>query len=99
MDVLEMITPPPVRAMDNTSCLILDCNAPQHTMELAISSFGDSRHNLNTLKKTVVLEPTSVAKAAKVAREGLLVCVHVMTPNRDELLAMASALNINTERR
>ncbi|GMH68911.1 hypothetical protein TrRE_jg9649, partial [Triparma retinervis] len=40
----------------------------------------------------VVFEPTSVAKAGKIARAGLLGRVNIMTPNGEEVMAMGRAL-------
>ncbi|GMH70552.1 hypothetical protein TrST_g14041 [Triparma strigata] len=96
MSVLERIPMPPISSLRHASCFILDANAPVEKMKLAMEEFL-ALGNVVEEAKTVVFEPTSVSKARGVAEAGILDMVHVMTPNRDEAIAMASALGLSME--
>ncbi|GMH67085.1 hypothetical protein TL16_g05401 [Triparma laevis f. inornata] len=96
MAVLSHIPTPPIESLRHASCFILDANPPVSSMKLAIEEFL-ALGNVTEEAKTVVFEPTSVDKARGVAEAGILSMVHVMTPNRDEAIAMASVLGLNVD--
>jgi sugar/nucleoside kinase (ribokinase family) len=90
MAVLESIPVPPVSALSSASFFVLDGNAP-------VASAAKALENAERCAGCRVLfEPTSEPKGARFAAAGLLKHVDYCTPNRGELLAMASAVGLST---
>jgi sugar/nucleoside kinase (ribokinase family) len=96
MDVLDKIPTPPISSLRHASCFILDANAPVDKIKIAMEEFI-ALGKVEEEAKTVVFEPTSVEKSQRVAEAGILKMVHLMTPNRDEAVAMASALGLSVD--
>jgi pseudouridine-5'-phosphate glycosidase/sugar/nucleoside kinase (ribokinase family) len=83
MDVLQHIAAPPPHVWEHASMLVLDANPPVSVLRQAAMAAVQAG-------ATVFLDPTSVAKACMVAKEqSLLACLTYLSPNLDELAAMA----------
>jgi len=83
MTVLDAIQPPSQKVLEQAEILVLDANPPVSVMHQ--TALYAHRAGIK-----VFLEPTSVAKALKVAKdESLMSCLTFASPNLDELSAMA----------
>jgi pseudouridine-5'-phosphate glycosidase/sugar/nucleoside kinase (ribokinase family) len=91
MDVLNHITAPPDHAFANAHMLVMDANPSVDAMRQAARSAVQAG-------VAVFLDPTSVAKAIKVAADAaLLACCTYASPNLDELGAMTGTILHNID--
>jgi len=83
MDVLEYIPAPSIDVLMHSKFLVLDSNPAMDRLIVAV-------YRANLTNTTVIWEPTSVPKAgAAVKHANFVGGITLMTPNADELLAMA----------
>ena len=83
MTVLDAIQPPSQKVLEQADFLVMDANPP-------VSVMHQTALYAHRAGVKVFLEPTSVAKALKVAKdESLMSCLTFASPNLDELSAMA----------
>lgn len=73
-------------AFSGVDYVVLDANLPTPVLQAAIARAHD-------VAAMVILEPVSVAKAARLARLGGELPVHLLTPNEDEYASLAQALD------
>jgi len=84
MKILKRIPMPPDDVLRVSAMLVVDANAPLDTIREVVQ-----RARMRGVE--VFFEPTSVPKAAQVARDGeIMRCLTHMSPNADELFAMAN---------
>jgi pseudouridine-5'-phosphate glycosidase/sugar/nucleoside kinase (ribokinase family) len=104
MDVLQHVPSPPLEVLShsNVKCLVVDSNPPLQELVTAVTraaSQSQTTQTESTQTQTMVLwEPTSVPKAEAAIKygAGFIEHVSIMTPNADELLAMAAAVSTSS---
>ena len=83
MEILQRIPTPPDDVLKASAMLVVDGNPPIDTIREVVT-------RARMFGVEVFFEPTSVPKALKVAKHGdIMACLTHMSPNTDELLAMA----------